>query len=93
MNKFYVLFKYLIIHGPLTRDEAVDIANDIQASAMKKRLLKWGIDPENCSDKQRMDVAKSLGICDNAFRVLSEDEVFEEFPDSFEYYITSKIMR
>ena len=91
MNDYYVIFRYLIIIGPVSREDANEFAKKARTASLERRLRKSGIDPHNCTVEQR-DLLKAI-IASNKtdFKVLQEKQCFEDYPDSFEYFIVRDV--
>ena len=91
IDNYYVIFRYLVIHGPVSREDAIEFAKKSRTDSLEHRLRNSGIDPHNCTAEQR-DLLKAI-IASNKtdFKVLQENQCFEEYPDSFEYFIVRDI--
>ena len=86
-----VIFRYLVIFGPVRREDAIELAKKMRADSLERRLRNTGINPHNCTAEQK-DLLKAI-IASNKtdFKVLQEKQCVEEYPDSYEYFIVRDI--
>ena len=91
IENYYVIFRYLVICGPVRREDAIELAKKMRADSLERRLKNTGINPHNCTAEQK-DLLKAI-IASNKtdFKVLQEKQCVEEYPDSYEYFIVRDI--
>ena len=91
IENYYVIFRYLVICGPVRREDAIEFAKKMRADSLERRLRNTGINPHNCTAEQK-DLLKAI-IASNKtdFKVLQEKQCVEEYPDAYEYFIVRDI--
>ena len=91
MEIYYVLFRYLVIHGPVSREDAIEFANNARTASLERRLRNSGIDPHHCTAEQRELLKSIIASNKTDYKVLQEKQCFEDYPDSFEYFIVRDV--
>lgn len=77
MKKFYIITEDEVIFGPASKEEAELEADNMRAAAIDEKLEEWGCDPDDCSEKRRMEAALAVGYDGDLFEVVPEDECSE----------------
>lgn len=81
MKKFYVLNEDEIVFGPASKEEAELRAYSMREAAIGKKLEDWDCDPDDCSEKRRMEAALAVGYDGDLFEVVPEDKCSEYLDD------------
>ncbi len=74
MKKFYIINEDEVIFGPASKEEAELEAENMRKEAIDEKLEEWGCDPDDCSEKRRMEAALAIGYDGDLFEVVPEDK-------------------
>ncbi len=74
MKEYYVINQEEAIFGPASRNKAEHEAERLRELAIDKKLVDWGYDPNDCSDKQVAEAAWAVGADGDLFEVLEAAE-------------------
>jgi len=79
--KFNIINNGEIVFGPASKEEAELKANSMREAAIDEKLEDWGCDPDDCSEKRRMEAALAVGYDGDLFEVVREDKCNEYLDD------------
>lgn len=74
MKEYYVINQEEAVFGPASRNEAEHEAERLRELAIDKKLVDWGYDPNDCSDKQVAEATWAVGADGDLFEVLDANE-------------------
>ena len=74
MKEYYVINQEEAVFGPASRNKAEHEAERLRELAIDKKLVEWGYDPDDCSDKQVAEAAWAVGADGDLFEVLDATE-------------------
>lgn len=77
MKKYYVINEEEVVFGSASRNEAECEAERLRDLAINKKLMDWGYDPDDCSDKNISEAAWAVGSDGELFEVLEASECEE----------------
>lgn len=74
MKEYYVINEEEAVFGPASRNEAECEAERLRELAIENKLIDWGYDPYDCSDKQIAEAEWAVGADGDLFEVLEATE-------------------